>query len=210
MDVDGWRTERPGNAEHQPGAERVSESPTPRPAPNSPTDPLAPAATLDAILQQRAREGGEIVAVDAVTAQWVVFSIGERPFALPGRQVLEILQTPPIHFVPGCPPALEGVIEVRGTIWSVLRLDALLETAPGPVTRRNAILLGRAAAMQSGLRVDGVDDVLELAADAILAPPADLPGRLPGLVTGVFQHRARAVLALDQERLFTAWRDGQP
>ncbi|AUB80258.1 chemotaxis protein CheW [Candidatus Thiodictyon syntrophicum] len=186
---------QPGSAAHQPG-------------PPLPADPPTPAATLDAILDQRTHDGGAGVAVAAVTAQWVVFCIGERPFALPGRQVLEILQTPPIHFVPGCPPALEGVIEVRGTIWSVLRLDELLETAPGPVTRRNAILLGRAAAMQSGLRVDAVDDVLDLAPDAILAPPPDLPGRLPGLVTGVFQHRARAVLALDLERLFTVWRDG--
>lgn len=172
--------------------------------------PAAPAATLDAILEQRGRVGSDspIVAVDAVTAQWVLFHLGERPFAFPGRQVVEILRTPPIHFVPGCPPALEGVIEVRGTIWSVLRLADLLDTPAGAVTRRNAILLGRAADLASGLRVDAVDDVLDLAPDAILAPPADLPGRLPGLVTGVLQHRARAVLALDLERLFTAWRDG--
>ena len=182
------------SAEHQPGTNRAA-------------DPVAPVDTLDAILQQRTRARSEIVTVDANTTQWVVFYIDDCPFAFPGRQVVEILQKPPIHFVPGCPPALEGVIEVRGTIWSVLRLGDLLEIAPGPGGRRTAILLGRAAGMESGLRVDGVDDVLEVAEAATLAPPADLPRRLQGLVTGVFQHRARAVLALDMERLFRAWRD---
>lgn len=173
--------------------------------------PAAP-ATLGAILAQRghAERDAPIVAVDAVTAQWVLFRLGERPFAFPGRQVIEILRTPPIHFVPGCPPALEGVIEVRGTIWSVLRLADLLDVPAGAVTRRNAILLGRAADLASGLRVDAVDDVLELAANAVLAPPADLPGRLQGVVTGVLPHRGQAVLALDLEVLLRGWRDAGP
>lgn len=169
----------------------------------------APAAALAAILDQRVRDPGGIVAVDVPTVQWVVFSLAGAPFALPGRQVAEILPLVPIHGVPGTPPALAGVIEVRGTIWSVLRLATLLGYATAAVTRRSAILLGRAADMESGLWVDGVEDVLEVAEDAMLAPPADLPGPLHGCVTGVFQHRARAVLALDLTRLFAAWRDGR-
>jgi len=168
-----------------------------------------PADALDAILDQRAGDRGGIVAVDVPTVQWVVCSLGGAPFALPGRQVVEILPLVPIHCVPGGPPALAGVIEVRGTIWSVLRLADLLERTTGPVTRQAAILLGRAADMESGLLVDGVDDVCEVAEDAVLAAPADLPGPLSGCVTGVFQHRARAVLALDLELLFAAWRDGR-
>ena len=123
---------------------------------------------------------------------------------------LEILPLVPIHYVPGGPPALAGVIEVRGIVWSVLRLASLLERPPDPVARQASILLGRAAGMESGLLVDGVEDVCEVAEDAALAPPADLPGRLNGCVTGVFQHRAGTVLALDLERLFADWRDGRP
>ncbi|WP_295385809.1 chemotaxis protein CheW [uncultured Thiodictyon sp.] len=175
--------------------------------PDSPTD--LPAAALDALLEQRARDPGAIVEVDMPTVQWVVFSLGEGAFALPGRQVVEILPLVPIHYVPGGPPALAGVIEVRGIVWSVLRLAALLGGAPDPVGRQASILLGRAADMESGLLVDGVDDVCEVAEDAFLAPPTNLPGRLSGCVTGVFQHRAGTVLALDLERLFADWRDGR-
>jgi purine-binding chemotaxis protein CheW len=186
------------------GTEADSSMQLPGDAPaDSPTD------FLDAILEQRARGTGEIVAVDIHTVQWVVFSLGEASFALPGRQVVEILPMVPIHFIPGGPPALAGVIEVRGTLWSVLRLADLLGRVTAAVTRHASILLGRAADLESGLWVDGVDDVLGVAEDAILAPPADLPGRLQGCVTGVFQHRARVVLTLDLEPLLMAWRDGR-
>jgi purine-binding chemotaxis protein CheW len=161
-------------------------------------------------LRQRDQDAGEIVVVDTVTAQWVVFAIGERLFAFPGRQVVEILPLVPIHFVPGCPTALEGVIEVRGTIWSVLRLGDLLDTSPGLVTRRAAVLLGVAGSLESGLRVDEVIDVCEVVVESILPPPVDLPGRLSGLVTGIFQHRGRVVLALDLEWLLADWCAARP
>lgn len=78
------------------------------------------------------------------------------------------------------------------------------------MTRRAAILLGHAADLESGLRVDGVEDVLDVTQESLLAPPDPLPGCLHGLVTGVFQHRGRPVLTLDLGRVFQSWRDGRP
>lgn len=83
-----------------------------------PVSAAAPADALTAALEQRRGDQG-IVVVDAATVQLVVFAIGGRVFALPGAQVVEILPLPVIHFVPGCPPAIEAVIKVRGTIYSV-------------------------------------------------------------------------------------------
>jgi len=174
---------------------------------NAPID--TPIDALAAALERRRRGDQDIVAVDVPGVQWVVFTLSGRAFAFPGAQVAEILPLPPIYFVPGCPPALEGVIDVRGNICSVLRLGDLLDSPHGPPTRRTAILRGRAADMESGLRVDAVDDVLEVAPEALLPPPGNLPERLQGLVTGVFEHRGQLVMALDMERLFRSWRDAR-
>ena len=46
------------------------------PQPLAPTDPLS--AVLAAAVERRRRGERGIVAVDAVTVQWVVFSIGDR------------------------------------------------------------------------------------------------------------------------------------
>ena len=165
---------------------------------------------LDAILAMPATDAPAEVDGDAPTALWVVCALGERHFAVPGRQVSEILPLVPIHFVPGCPPALEGVIEVRDALWAVLRLADLLDCPAGPVTRRAAILLARTAGLEGGLRVDAVLDLVEIGARSLLAPPADLAAPLAGVVTGVFMHGGRAVLALDLEPLFAAWCGARP
>ena len=169
----------------------------------------APADALAAALDLRRGNDQATVAVDAPTVQWVVFALGDRSFAFPGAQITEILPLPPIYVLPGCPPAIEGVIDVRGAIWSVLRLGDLLASESGPPTRHAAVLLGRTADLESGLRVDAVEDVLEVAQESLLAAPDHLPEALAGLVSGVFRHCGRPVLALDMGRLFQAWRDGR-
>ena len=160
---------------------------------------------LDAILEGSTLDPDTPAPVDAPAAPWVVFTLGERRFAVPGEQVVEILPLVPIHFVPGCPPALEGVIEVRNGVWAVLGLAAILQCPAPPATRRAAILLARAAGWEAGLRVDAVEDVIQVPAPSLLAPPGDLAGPLTGLVTGLFMHRGEAVPTLDLGRLLAAW-----
>ncbi len=182
------------------------------PPPVTPGIPAAGAAdtALDAILAMPAADTPAEVGGDAPAALWVVCALGERRFAVPGYQVSEILPLMPIHFVPGCPPALEGVIEVRDALWAVLRLAALLDCPAGPVTRRAAILLARAAGLEGGLRVDAVEDLVEIGPQSLLAPPADLAPPLAGIVTGVFMHGGQPVLALDLEPLFAGWCGARP
>ncbi len=174
----------------------------------APPDP-APGDDLELILAQRRAGRQEIVDVDAATIQLVIFVIGDHYFALPGAQVAEILPLAPIFPVPGCPPAVEGVMDVRGNICAVLRLGDLLGAAHDPLTRHTAILLGRVGDEESGLRVDRVADVTPVILESLLAPPDNLPERLQGLVTGVCQRPEGLVLALDMARIFQAWRDGR-
>lgn len=163
---------------------------------------------LSEILERRRQADGGILDVEAPTAQMVIFAVGNDLFAFPGGNVAEILPLAPIHFVPGCPPSLEGVINVRGDIVSVIRLGDLLGVEHVAAGRRTAILLGQGGGLCSGLRVDRVLDVLDVVRDTLHPPPCTLPDRLQPLATGVFEHRGRTVLALDLERLFQNYRAG--
>ena len=81
----------------------------------------------------------------------------------------------PVFFLPGCPPSLEGVINVRGDIELVVRLRALLglpEAAPGQASR---IVLGQASAMRSGIRVDRVEDVVDVSKAPSRRRPTPFP-----------------------------------
>jgi purine-binding chemotaxis protein CheW len=169
---------------------------------------------LSAILERRRTGETELVEVDAPTVKLVVFAIGERLQALPGRQVSEILPLSTIHFVPGCPPALEGVISVRGDITSVIRLGDLLGIEHGASGRQGAILLAQGAhevggePMRSGLRVDRVVDVLDIVEDSIQPVPDTLAEPLRRLARGVFQVEGRSVLLLNLDALFQDYLSG--
>lgn len=163
---------------------------------------------LTEILALRRNSDYEMVEVEAPTVKRVVFAVGDGLFAFPGANVAEILPLTTPYFVPGCPPSLEGVINVRGDMTSVIRLGDLLGTVHAAAGRRTAILLGQAKAMRSGLRVDEVLDVLDVLEEIMQAPPNTLPERLRPWATGVFAYRGRSVLALDLERLFQDYRAG--
>lgn len=159
-----------------------------------------------ALLQQRQADG-QIVDVDGPLVKLVVFALGEHWFAFQGQQIREILAPTEVFFVPGCPPSLEGVINVRGDIESVIRLHGLLQLADEG-RHDGVILLGHAGGIGSGIRVDRVIDVIDVPQSRILAAPATLPEHLRTRVLGVLALPQQLVPLLDLEALFADYERG--
>ena len=160
--------------------------------------------TLDQVLTVRRVAHAEVVDVDEPTVKLVVFELGGQLFAFPGDRVREILSDVEVFFVPGSPPFLEGVINLRGDIESVLLLEGLLQLPEGTGTRASSILLGRSRTMTSGIRVDRVVDVADVPQGALLQPPATLPEQMRSLVRNVLQLGDRPVAVLDLDLIFDA------
>ncbi|NCA69815.1 MAG: purine-binding chemotaxis protein CheW [Sphingobacteriia bacterium] len=161
---------------------------------------------LDEALQWRGHSEDKIVEVETTKVQLLIFAIGPSLLALPARALTEILPSSPIYFVPGCPPVIEGVINLRGDIVSVIRLGGLLGLEHAPASRATAILLGRGRdragePIQSGLRVDRVIDVLALPESSIQPPPESLAAPLQGVATGLFIHGEASVILLDLDAI---------
>ncbi|MCB1777621.1 MAG: chemotaxis protein CheW [Candidatus Competibacteraceae bacterium] len=163
---------------------------------------------LTEILAWRRHGDPNISAVEAPVVKMVVFAVGDTLFAFPGASVTEILPMTTIYWVPGCPSSLEGVINVRGDVTSVIRLGDLLGVEHVTEDGRTAILLGHGNAMCSGLRVDRVLDVLDVLEERIQPPLSTLPERFQPWATGMFAYQGRSVLALDLGRLFQDYRAG--
>ena len=128
---------------------------------------MSGAPTLDQILRQRHGARQEVVNVDERMVKLVIFALGPHWFAFHGTHIREILAQAVVHFVPGCPPSLEGVINVRGDIATVIRLHDVLQL-PAPASGQDsAIMLGSGAGIESGLRVDRIIDVVYVAHSSI-------------------------------------------
>lgn len=166
------------------------------------------ATTLDDILARKRQSGGEVVNVDEPTVKLVFFSLGDQWYAFYGEAIREVLADHEVYYLPGCPSSMEGVINVRGDIESVIRLRSVLGLPEVKVAASSRILLGRTGTMSSGLRVDCVEEVLDVRQSAIQSPPQTLPEHLRPLVLGVVIYRARPVHLLDLERIFADYRAG--
>jgi purine-binding chemotaxis protein CheW len=160
-----------------------------------------PLATLDDALALRRDERG-IVDIGTPWAKMVVFELGGSCFALPGAALSEILPYTRVFPIPGCPEVIEGAINVRGDIESVIRLSSLLGLHEVPAGRHTSILLARGAALRSGLRVDQVVDVVDVAETAIDSVMTTVPAAIRSVAAGTFMHQGRACTLLDVELIF--------
>ena len=164
--------------------------------------------TLDQVLTQRLDAHKEIVNVDEPLVKLVIFALGDEHFAFHGDCIHEILTKVDVFFVPGCPPSLEGVINVRGDIESVIRPHDLLHLPVSGAENTSSILLGSGNGIRSGIRVDRVVDVVDVPQSAIRPAPTTLPEHLRTLVLGMLRFQEKTVAVLDLEKMFADYARG--
>lgn len=116
---------------------------------------------LSTTLTQKSAISQEIVNVDEPSIKVMVVEMAGQWFAFYGHQVREILAEMPVYFVPGCPASLEGVINVHGSIESVIQLHSLLHLDKPKSLMGSHILLCKTSALNTGVRVEKVIDMLE-------------------------------------------------
>ncbi|MBS1845594.1 MAG: chemotaxis protein CheW [Actinobacteria bacterium] len=80
-------------------------------------------------------------------------------YALPVERVLEVAELDTIAAVPGAPPEILGVRNLRGQVLPVVALAAVLGLPGGDPTR---VVVVESGELHAGLRVDEVLDVEEL------------------------------------------------
>lgn len=160
---------------------------------------------LEQILARRDAAKKEIVNVDEPSVKLVIFMLGRDLFAFHGERIREILSNAEIFFVPGCPHSLEGVINVRGDIESVIGLHEILQLPQTDKAGQSAILLGRTSEMSSGVRVGPVIDVVDMPQSLLQPPPSNLPDNIRPFVSALLNFREQAVTVLDLDHIFATY-----
>ena len=163
--------------------------------------------TLDQVLTKHHKDNA-IVDVDEPTVTRVVFALGNDWFAFHGNHIREILAQVDVFFVPGCPPSIEGVINVRGDIESVIRPRELLGLPDSGAYTCSSVLLGRGGGVSSGVRVARVIDVIDAPQSSVQPPPATLPERMRLLALGVVHFQEHLVIVLNIDTMFAEFSRG--
>ena len=164
--------------------------------------------SLDQILEARRGETRAIVNVDEPQLKLVVFTLAGDWFAFQGDKVREVLPDVPVFYLPGCPASLEGVINVRGDIESVVTLRAVLGYPPTADNAHSRILLCLGGGMRTGVRVDAVEEVMDVAQSRLQSPPHTIAEHRKPLVLGIVEFGGHLVTMLDLERILADYRAG--
>jgi purine-binding chemotaxis protein CheW len=131
----------------------------------------------------------------------VGFKVGRETYGVPITSLHEIVRVPEITAVPDAPDYLEGVINLRGKIVSVMDLRKRFGEKQATVKKHNRILVVEHAGRLAGLIVDSASEVLKIPADAVEAPPAVFQDGGLNCVTGLGKVAGRLVVLLDMSKL---------
>ena len=133
------------------------------------------------------------------TLHAVIFRIGALICAAPAGIVREILPRLPATRIPGVAEAIEGLVNVRGTLLTVIDGHVLLQQSRRE-DDEGAIVVVEVAGRRYGIGVGQVIDFLEVPAHAV-AERADLPGIDPRLVKAVGVRDDQHFILLDIDAL---------
>lgn len=126
----------------------------------------------------------------------VVVQVGGVEFGIEVRRVREVLRAPPITRIPYPPPAVLGIVSIRGTLVPVVDLGERLLGHPASREGRLVIVRDPEQEGSIGLLVDSVLDLIPLA-DTGIAPPPEVEASLPaGWILGILTPGAERIVTL--------------
>jgi purine-binding chemotaxis protein CheW len=132
-------------------------------------------------------------------ARTLLFRVATRVYGCDIDAVREIIPYRRATRLPGAPPWVQGLINVRGTIVTVLDLGMRLDPARAPV-QDGSIIMATQGTRVVGVAVDEVMDVQSIVAEPIDAREDDGP---QGLVSGLGHLQDEVVVLVSLHVLVT-------
>ena len=131
----------------------------------------------------------------------VGFRIGRETFGVPISLVHEIVRVPEITSVPDAPDYIEGVINLRGKIISIVDLRKRFGERDITAHKKNRILVVEVEKKMVGLVVDAASEVLKIPPSEIDAPPNVFEEGELNYVTGVGKLGGRLIILIDLSKI---------
>jgi purine-binding chemotaxis protein CheW len=133
--------------------------------------------------------------------QYLVFSLLERDFALPAETVQGVERLADVTKVPNLAHWVLGVINLRGSISSVVDLRAFLDMEQLPYNPRTRLLSVKYNEMSTCLVVDSVSEMVAIEPHAIDGNLRSVPQWVSAYSAGIASVGKRRVILLDAGRL---------
>lgn len=134
--------------------------------------------------------------------QVVVFSLGGEEYSVDISMVREIIRMVDLTRIPKLPEFIEGVINLRGQITTVIDLRKRFEMEP-VVNDNNRIIIVDSKGEPIGIIVDSVSEVMTVPPGQIEDMPSIKHARTQEYLKGICKVDDRILILLDLDKILT-------
>ena len=156
-------------------------------------------AVLKARAADLAREkGGDSRAGESLIV--LSFSLGLEKYGIETRYIREVTPLNDLTPLPGSPPFVMGIVNVRGQVLSVIDIRILFDLPPQGVGEQDRVIVLQHGGMELGILGHTIHGVIQIHEHELLAALPTLPGIRADFLKGVTKDRTAV---LDGARLLT-------
>ena len=128
---------------------------------------------------------------------FVMFKVGNADYVIPASSVLELESFTTATEVPGAPPYLRGLLNVRGRAVPAIDLRTRFGLSSQEPTIDTRVVVGQVGSRVVGLVVDAAREVVSLSSEAFRPPPDVIVEQTQGFVQSIAEAGKRLVMLLD-------------
>jgi purine-binding chemotaxis protein CheW len=131
------------------------------------------------------------------TEQLATFWLDGDLYGVEVGHVQEVLRSQGLTRVPLAPPAVAGLINLRGQVVTAIELRERLGLPPRPAGTDAVVIVVRLHGEAVSLLVDSIADVADVDIHDFEPPPDTMEGPARELIRGAYKLRGQLLLALD-------------
>jgi purine-binding chemotaxis protein CheW len=129
--------------------------------------------------------------------RYLAFRVSGETYGLPIAELGEITKPFETTPVPRTADFVIGIGNVRGSVIPIVDLAKRLRLPPQPLTGLARVLIVHTANEPYGLLVDQVREVVQIAPEALEAPPGAIAGARGAFIAALARHAGEIVIVLD-------------
>jgi len=151
-----------------------------------------------------AQQGSEVkTAVGANEGKYLTFVLAEEVYGVEVLKVREIIGMMQVTAIPRLPDFVRGVMNLRGKVIPVIDLRLKLGMEIGEVTENTCIIVVDISGVETGIVVDEVHEVQNIASENIEDPPSFGVDVNTEFILGIGKAGEKVMILLDIGKVLT-------
>ena len=138
-----------------------------------------------------------------VTNRWVTFKLDNETYGIDVMQIREVLRGTEISPVPGAPPFVLGIINLRGNVVAIVDTRSRFGLPAHKMDDASRILILESGDYVVGFLVDSVHEVVELKSSSIEPAPDTGSATATRFITGLCNREEGLLILVDAQKMLS-------